>query len=397
MKSLLRGSVLLVAGEFVSRVLLLLFTAILARVLGLETLASLTVTQTILAYATVAGDAGLTAHAVRRLSAGEDQRTVIRETSSSQIVLAGAGLVICVPIAAWVDDAYMVLLLAAGPLAVAAAPTYLLQANSRMGLIAASRIASAVVTAGGGSAILHFTQSVWAVIGYTLGAFSATAVIVVGAKVGFLGFLRSLTLHVRLRWLAESRWLIAQSLTVHVYASALLLFGTFLIPQAQFIELATALRLQLLFLVPANILQTVLLPLFTKNKIKLSSVAPLVALLSCAIPIAVQLRGNEMLILAFGDEAGAARDQLFLLSIQVPVAYSTVTVLTYLIANGKYSDATISYLAALAAQVVYAVIVGIHRPAFYPLALLVGELVFLSLLCSDTYRMHRPNLKSGAR
>src|SRR5688572_11460148 len=94
-----KDGALLLAAEFISRLLAFSVSFALAREVGLEALAVLTLAQSIVAYATVAGDAGLGTEAVRRIASGEASQAVVRQTARLQIFFALLASSVVVPLA----------------------------------------------------------------------------------------------------------------------------------------------------------------------------------------------------------------------------------------------------------------------------------------------------------
>ncbi|MGN0041353.1 hypothetical protein [Rhodococcus sp. (in: high G+C Gram-positive bacteria)] len=378
---ILRGSFALGFGEAVSKLALFAFTAYFARRVGLTELAHLSVAQSLLMYATVLGDAGLTAHAVRRIAAGDRVRTVVRETSSIQLVLATIGLAIVVPISCMNAGVGMTMALVLTPLGAAAAPTYLLQARGNMSALALGRVASAVVTAGIGIGILALTPTLFAAVAYSAGSLASFVAIVWLSHGSLRLYFSSLTLRIRLSWMYVSRWLTVQALVVHAYASCLTIGGSYLLAESEFVLLSTALRIQMLLLIPANILQTVLLPLFVRHESRVFRVFSVTVGASLFVPLFVYLFGESLLEFVYGAGAGASSSTLMVLSLQIPLAYGTTVVLTSLVAEGAYGRTTTFYAVALIVQVVSLIVLGRGGATSAALSIFISELLFLGLLC----------------
>ncbi|MBM7459457.1 oligosaccharide flippase family protein [Rhodococcus coprophilus] len=379
---ILRGSFALGFGEAVSKLALFAFTAYFARRVGLTELAHLSVAQSLLMYATVVGDAGLTAHAVRRIAAGDRVRVVVRETSSVQLVLAMIGLAIVVPISCMNAGVGMTLALVLAPLGAAAAPTYLLQARGNMSALALGRVTSAVVTAGLGIAILSVTPTLFAAFAYSAGSLAAFLAIVWLSHGSLRLYFTSLTPKIRPDWMYASRWLIVQALVVHAYASCLTIGGSYLLAESEFVILSTALRIQMLLLIPANILQTVLLPLFVRHEYSILRVFLVTVGASIFVPLVVFISGESILEFVYGGEAGASAPALMVLSLQIPLAYGATVVLTSLVAEGAYGRTTTFYVVALIVQIVSLIALARGGATSSAISLLISESLFLALLCA---------------
>src|SRR4051794_40530264 len=156
-------------GEAASRGATLVLTLLIARTAGIGFLAELTLAQTLLAYATVSADAGLTAHAVRRLGNREDPADVGRETTSGQTALYLVALVVVYPLAAertgWLLASCLVLYSLASTLM----PSYLLQGRQEFRKLALVRAVTGLTTLSAGLIFLFAGSHVLVGLAYSLG------------------------------------------------------------------------------------------------------------------------------------------------------------------------------------------------------------------------------------
>lgn len=82
----LRDGSALLAGEMVSRVFVFGTTLVVARGYGLEAVAVLSLAQSLIGYATVAGNSGLGNYAVRKIIGGAPVEPVTRQTARTGLL-----------------------------------------------------------------------------------------------------------------------------------------------------------------------------------------------------------------------------------------------------------------------------------------------------------------------
>lgn len=369
-------------GDLLGRGATILLTLMIARTCGIAFLADLSLAQSLLAYAAVAADAGLTAHAVRRLSEGDDEHTVIRETSSVQLVLCLGSLAVILPLAAGRVGWQMALLLALHAIATSLAPTYVLQATRRYGRLATSRAFSSLLTCAAGVAILAAGVQTFVPAAYSVGAVGAMAIVVYASSKSFRRFFCTLTLRIRRSWILAAGWLIPQTVIVHAYASFLLVASGFTLDASGFVLLATALKFQSYLVIPATLFQTVLLAAFVRGDLSVRKASAGVGLVGLVVTCFAYSLAPHLLALLFGEEARSATGVARLVCLQVPFAYLSTVMLAALVARGKYGLSTAVYGGALVALALGCLTVAARTPERLAYAFVGAEVLFVGLLAT---------------
>ncbi len=392
------GAVLLVS-EFLSRIFSFSVTFVLARQLGLEALATLALAQSLVAFATVAGDAGLGTSAVRRISRGDDARSVVRETAKAQVAITVLALLVVVPIAAMQTNPLLVLVLALVPLFYAASPGYVLQAKLMATGIGVSRILGNLGTGVVGVTLSLLRAPLWCVaISYGLGAMIGLLYTIRVARVAFSDVVGWPDLSpYRDAWRSYVS-LALFTLVLQAYWSALLILSQLFGDGAHFIVTSVATRILFLLSIPGVIIGSLLLPRYSaagsKSKVWHHVLASLGA--GALISGGVQICAQWFVPLMFGPEAISSIDAVRAISLQVPLAMANSVLLAYLLSAGRYGLSAAGYLLALGSQILFGWLLFGQSSSGFVLAMVTSELVFFGFL-SIAYGTLRRAVATGKR
>jgi O-antigen/teichoic acid export membrane protein len=352
----LRDGGLLFAAESLARLAAFVVTFLVARRLGLHEVALLTLGQSLMAYATVAGDGGLGTGAVTRLVRGGNVPDVIKGTARLQVSLTVIACLVLVPVTAAAVGWALALVLAFTPVAIAASTQYVLQARRDVRAIATGRISGNLSTAVIGATAAFSHAPLWVVAcAYPVGAIvtmllvnrAAPAPLRLTFGVPSVTFLRSDWRH--------SLGLFGYTLSVHVYASILLLLAAALRHGDNLVEVALATRLLLLFSIPTQVLESVLLPryaalaqqLTVKRIVRDSGVAFVAGVVfAAALIVAAPL----YVPLLFGPDASGSVGTVQAAVLQVPISLVTSVLTVDLLARRRSAGLTVAYMVAAAVQ-----------------------------------------------
>lgn len=375
---------MLFAAEGVARLAAFSVTFVIARAVGLQEVAVLTLAQSILAYATVAGDGGMGTGAVTRLVRGDPASGVIQGTARSQIALTLVASLLVVPLATPSVGLALALVLALTPLAVAASTTYVLQAARRVGSIAVARISGNLVTAALGvtAAAFHLPIAVIAVA-YPAGTFVTMMVVNRQSGVRLLdmvglpsrGFLVSDWRH--------NAGLFGYTLTVHIYSSTLLILSSIVGTASSLVSIALATRLLLIFSIPGQILEAILLPRYAAvSLLDLRRRAIRDAALAFAggtvAATALILLAPFYVVLLFGSAASSSIETVQHVLVQIPISLATSVLAAALLAGRRSVGLTTAYALAALAQIAWVLLSAASGPELMAYAIVVSEIVLLT-------------------
>ncbi len=356
-------------------------TFVISRRLGLDNLAVLTVAQSIVAYATVAGDAGLGTAAVTRIASGERAQLIVRGTARLQVVLSLVSTIVIVPIVAAASSWPLAVILATTPVAIALSTSYVLLARADARSVALSRIWGNVSTAFFGVTASLLGAPIWLVaLAYPLGAVVAT--VFVNGRTGVhwrdlvgvpsWGFVRADSRHLS--------GLLLHTLVVHFYSSILVILASIVDGGAQLVEIALASRLLLLFSIPAQVLESVLLPRYAAAVDALTSRR---VLRDAAVVVGGGIAAGAVIVVAapfyvpllFGVAAAEAVPAVQVILLQIPVSLLTSVLTVVLFARRDTLRLGAAYGVAAVVQLLVALFLASQDRSIAP-AIVVSEVVF---------------------
>lgn len=380
----LRDGAHLFAAEIISRLLAFSVSFVLARQVGLEALALLALAQSIVAYATVAGDAGLGTDAVRRISNGDEADTVVKQTARVQILFALLASCVVIPVALMQTNSLVALGVAMVPLFVAASATYVLQGRLDAKGLATSRILGNVVVGffGIGASLLGFPLAVIA-LAYSAGALVSTT------YVNRLAGVSLSDLFGKLPWSSmravKNKYMALASYTIilHAYSSALIIMAQNFGGGAYLVEVALATRVLLLLVIPGQLLGSLLLPRYSRRQATLKGVSAhvsLALLFGVLMSLAVHLTADWFVPLMFGVEARSSVAAVEAISLQLPLSLASTVLIAYFLAAGRYVMLARLYLLALIVQISVGMLLRDLDAMIFVLCLVASEWVFVLAL-----------------
>lgn len=400
----LRDGGLLFLAEGISRLVAFSVTFVIARRVGLSEVAVITLAQSLLAYATVAGDGGMGTGAVTRIVGGESVRAIVRGTARTQLGLTLVASLVVVPIVASSAGWPLAIVLAATPFAIASSTSYVLQARQDVASIAAARISGNVVTAGVG--VLAASSALplpLIAAAYPLGALTTALVgnLRAGTRPGDL--LGRPSLAFLLSDWKHGLGLFGYTLTVHFYASVLLILSSTLSGGANLVDIALATRLLLIFSIPAQIIESILLPRYARRsgsdgfrgRVLRDAVLGFVA--GCIACAALVVAAPIYVPLLFGPSAEGAVGTVQSVVLQVPISIATSVLSAGLLARRRSLGLTIAYMSAAVIQVIWAVSFASSGPERMGLAIVVSEIgLALGAMVAFSRTKATPAVASGA-
>lgn len=397
---------LLFSGEIVSKLLAFSVSFVLARQVGLEALAILTLAQSIVAYATVVGDAGLGTDAVRRISNGETAQAVVKQTARVQIVFALLASVVVVPVAMAQTEISVAVAVSLVPIFYAASVNYVLQGRLDAKNLAVSRVLGNIVicTFGMGAIFLHLPLGLIATV-YSAG--SLVSMLYVNRVAG----VRFRDLFGALPWdsfrVMKSKYFALASYTVivHAYSSALIIMAQNFGGGSQLVDVALATRVNLLLFIPAQLLGSLLLPRFSRGAVSMKRMAASVGaalLVGGLMSTGVQLTAEWFVPLMFGPESKGSVDSIEQISLQLPLYLASTVLIAYFLAAGRYAMLARLYMFALIIQVAMGYALRDYHAPVFVLSVVFSEWIFVlsllaALLSTDPRRLRRRGAKAESR
>lgn len=390
-----RDGALLFSGEIVSKLLAFSVSFVLARQVGLEALAILSLAQSIIAYATVVGDAGLGTDAVRRISNGEVARGVVRQTARVQVVFALLASLVVVPVAMSQTDPSVAIGVALVPIFYAASANYVLQGRLDAKNLAISRVLGNVVVCAFGMATI-FLSFPLGIIAFAYSAGALASMLYVNRTAG----VRIVDLMGALPWTAlkemKTKYFALASYTVivHAYSSALIIMAQNFGGGSQLVEVALATRVLLLLFIPAQLLGSLLLPRFSRGPVSMKTMAASLAtalLVGALMSVAVHLTAQWFVPLMFGPEAQDSVTSIERISLQLPLYLASTVLIAYFLSAGRYVMLARLYLFALLVQIALGYLLRDYDADVFVLSVVCSEWIFvLSLLVALLLSGSRP-------
>lgn len=379
-----KDGALLLAAELVSRILAFSVSFVLARQIGLEALAVLALAQSIVAYATVAGDAGLGTEAVRRIANGEQSEAVVRETARLQIFFALLASALVVPIALAQTTSLVAIGLALGPVLVAASATYVLQGRLDARSLAVSRVLGNTVVGAMGIVTSLMSLPLWVIASsYSVGALVSMLYVNHRAGVG------PTQIFGRIPWrslsVGRSKYLALASYTVilHGYSSCLIIMAQNFGGGSQLVDVALATRVLLLLVIPAQLLGSLLLPRYSRAAVSMRTLClhtVAVLILGGFVSLVVHLSAKWFVPLMFGPESVDSVRAVEAISLQVPLSLASTVLIAFLLAAGRFSTLAGIYAAVLAVQIGLGFYLRNFESSEFVMALVLSEWIFVLLL-----------------
>lgn len=395
MKFLSDGAYLLVA-QLAARLLAFSLTFIVARTLGLEQLAMLGLAQSLIGFATVAGDAGLGTSAVQRIARGEDSRQVVHDTARAQLWISVVASIVMVPIIATQTDMMLAFSLCLTPVVIAATTTYVLQARLEARKIAVGQIAGNLLVASVGIllAILGLPLGVVALV-YPAGLLLTMFIVNAQAKVR----IRDIVGLPRIsHFVSDGRSyaaLLFYTLVVHSYSACLLILSQNLASGRHFEGTGLASRMLILMVIPSIIVGSMLLPRFAavppsrKRLFILTSVA---FLGGAVLATANALLAPMYVPLLFGPEAEPYVGAVQAVGAQVPFSFACTVLTSAALAERRFVSTGLAYALALLSQITFALLFAPLSTSVFVLAISVSECIFLVALVAQRMLFSRGSL-----
>ncbi len=341
-----RGVLALAAGEATTRLLGFALSAVIARRAGLDALAALTVAQGLIAYALVAGDAGLSTDAVRRLAAGDGSRShLIALTTAAQICLTAAATTVLLIVVAVLPlttaSKQPVLALSLLPLSYALNLGYVLQSSSRFKALTISRITGQVAgVVLGVACLVRFDSFLLAVASIVLGAFVTDLLIAVASRQDWMP-VRQVTVRAVLVRIKQGRGFLGYTMANHASSSSPLLVIAIIGTAPDVAHYSVAQRILLLAMAPAQILAAVLLPRISLRGHVLDdeywSQVLSVSVVAAGAASALFVFARPISEALFGPAAASAAPVVRLVAIFLPVGYTSLLLTTTLLSRGRAS------------------------------------------------------------
>lgn len=381
----------LFGAEGLARVFAFSVTFILAHRVGLESLALLGLAQSLVAYATVAGDGGLGTAAVRRIAMGDSTVSVVRDTARAQVFLSTVASALLFPIVAIQTSVALALVLGTLPIITAASTSYVLQGRMDAKWIAFSRVAGNIVVGCTGIVLSVFSFPIWAIaLAYPLGSLVSMSIVNSRSKVAY----RVIFGRVSLRHLRDEARpylsLAFYTVILHGYSSSLIILARSLNGGSYFVEVALATRLLLLMVIPAQILGSLLLPRYSarvaSQSLQISVWRDAFVALGAGLLIfaTVASTANWVVPLLFGAGASSSVPGVQIIAAQVPLAMVSTVLTALLLANKNFGILSVTYCCALVAQILCGLGFARLSAGAFVFSIVVSEAVFVALLLIAT-------------
>jgi len=310
-------------AEAVGRVFTFLFTALVARVAGIEVLGYLSLAISLVAYISIAGDSGLNQDATRRLVAGADAKHVVQESVRVQVGAAVVATLIIVPITILVyGDPVWKYLLVLIPMsfAVAISTPYLLDSRRRIGTLAVSRLVLTLTVAAVGVILLFVGVSgIWLGLAYCAGYWASTFFVLRMSRSPIRHALKPMGMPRLRSRLAVIRTLGVTGILLHVFVS-LPVLAAGLVSTSALANIGLVTRVWFLVSAPAAMAGSVLIPLMVEERgrsrtLPLCLLAFLVGLIGA---LGLSVISSPLMRLLFGEEAVSAAIPLSIFVLALP-------------------------------------------------------------------------------
>lgn len=392
MKFLSDGAYLL-AAQLVARLLAFSLTFVVARTLGLEQLAMLGLAQSLVGFATVAGDAGLGTSAVQRIARGEDSHQVVHDTARAQVWISIVASLAMVPIIATQTDILLALSLCLTPMVIAATATYVLQARLQARKIAVGQIAGNLLVASVGIllAVIGLPLGVVALV-YPAGLFLTMIIVNAQAKVSIRDIVGLPHFAHFVRDGRSYASLLFYTLVVHAYSACLLILSQNLASGRHFEGTGLASRMLILMVIPSVILGSMMLPRFAAvppSAKRLSLLTGAAFLAGALLATANALLAPVYVPLLFGPEAVPYIGAVQLVGAQVPFSFACTILTSAALAERRFVSTGLAYALALLSQITFALLFSQFSTSVFVLAISVSECIFLMVLASQRFLLSR--------
>ncbi|BCW72565.1 oligosaccharide flippase family protein [Arthrobacter sp. NicSoilB8] len=383
-RKFVRDGALLFSGEIVSKLLAFSVSFVLARQIGLEALALLALAQSIVAYATVVGDAGLGTDAVRRISNGESAEAVVTQTARVQVMFALLASLVVVPIAVSQTDSSVAIGVSLVPIFFAASATYVLSGRLDAKNLAVSRVLGNVVVcvAGMTSVFLGYPIGVIA-FSYSAGAMASMLYVNYIAGVRIKDFIGPLPWRALKATKSKYLALASYTLIVHAYSSALIIMAQNFGGGSHLVEVALSTRVLLLLFIPAQLLGSLLLPRFSRGTVSMKIMAACIAaalIFGALMSTAVHLTARWFVPLMFGPDSQGSVASIEQISLQLPLFLASTVLIAYFLAAARYGLLARLYFLALLVQIAIGYLLRDSEAAVFVLSVVFSEWIFVMSL-----------------
>lgn len=332
-----RQLILLVSSEAIGRLAAFALAATVARSYGLLVLAYLTLSQSIIAYASVISDGGLNNRAVRSLTSGEPPSVVISVTAQIQLALATAGGVVVLAVTYWwrSELAPYVAVSMAIPIATALSTPYILRAQRKITPIAMSRIVGGLTTGGvGWLLVVTRVPGYWLAAAYSASAAAMALCINYAGSVKPSAFMQKVKTGAYRAVALSIRTLGVNGLLVTTFAAAPLLAAAIAGDETSLEQTAVAVRVIFIVAAPAAMLETVLLPiLLSPDRPSVWRLAALAGAVGALLSVGLWLTAPDLTPLLFGDQAASAAGALQRFGLALPATYCASVLTVGLLAS----------------------------------------------------------------
>lgn len=397
---ILRQIASLGTAEVFGRLFTFAFSALVARIAGIDVLGYLSLALALIAYVTIAGDSGLNQDSTRRLLVGDDPRDVVRESVRIQLSAAAviAIVVTCFSFFIYGDPVWLyVLLLLPVPIAACLSTPYMLDYIGRIGTLVFSRvIQTAMIGISGIFLLLAGIRGQYISLAYGIGYGVAALVVVKLSRAPFRSVFSRIPkdrLSLRLR---SMRRLGVTGILLHLYVSLPLLIAG-VVSSAVLADIGLITRIWFLASAPAAMAGTVLLPVMsrTDGREKYYKIALAGLVLGTIGAIFLAAISDWLLRTLFGSDVGSAADGLSIFIFALPIFGVIAVSSSFLIAVHRERMVSIGYVVAVAAFFAMGAVFGIDTAVSISYAWLTSSLALLAVLVASVVSAKRSMESSG--
>lgn len=331
--------VALAGGEALGRLAAFALTAVIARSYGLDALAVLSVSQALIAYATIGGDGGLNQEATRRLVRGEAESIVVRDAVRSQVTSAAiASLVVTAGVVVY-EPRYLTsyLFFLPIPFAYAVSTPYLLDSRGRMVVLGLGRLLMSLGTAGVGLVWILVGLPSWGFgVAYSAGAWATTCWILWRARAPLKSALNAMGVIARRARFRSGIHLGGVALLVHALASLPMIVAGRISPASDLQAMGVVTRIWFVVSAPILMSGTVMLPLFTRasTRTRVLAAVGIAAMYAVGVNLVLHFTMPKLITFLYGEAAGIASSPSSLyVTALIPMGISAVLI-SNMIARG---------------------------------------------------------------
>ncbi|WP_208709749.1 hypothetical protein [Sinomonas sp. R1AF57] len=381
-KAFVRDGAALLGAEGISRVIVFGVSFVVARHAGLEALGTLALVQSLLAYATVAGDAGLGTNAVRVIASRQDDSPVIRDTFLLQTGLTFAALLVLIPVTAQASSWDLALSLALVPVATAMRTSYVLQGRLHAVAAAKARVGGNLATGLSGVLVAALGGPLWAIgLSYSFGAIVTTIAVNAASRFNLSSITAGFRLGAMVGLLRKNLGLALFTVLVHAYSSLLIVFAQYGPTPELLVQASVATRVLLLLVIPSQILGGIVLPrLVGSAKSKLSLILGAPFLVGLLIAFCSYFAAPTYVPLLFGESSMGSVAAVQAISWQVPFSMASSVLLAYLLSKGRYWLSSGIQLIGLLVQLAACWALAARGAELYVFSIVVSEIALVLLL-----------------